>query len=221
MKPNVMLAYLHPGHVRHEFVKSLLLLMKESNEEYDLSYVDTLSGPLISSSRNMVLELFLQGTYTHLLWVDSDIVFKPEYVKKLLDDDKDIVGGLYYNLSPQRLYQGLWTHVKDYGFPVALTKDDTGNYHTLDSVPELGVHPVDALGMGFTLVRREVIETLGVDREAMWPYAEATMEGHAAGEDVTFCLRAKEKGFTTWLDVEVMLGHMKTVVIGLGRAEEA
>ena len=33
--------------------------------------------------------------YDYIMWIDSDIVFKPEHFFKLLEHDKDIVSGLY------------------------------------------------------------------------------------------------------------------------------
>ena len=33
--------------------------------------------------------------YDYIMWIDSDIVFKPEQFFKLLDHDRDIISGLY------------------------------------------------------------------------------------------------------------------------------
>jgi len=43
----------------------------------------------------------------------------------------------------------------------------------------------------------------------LWPFAESIVNGTAKGEDVTFCLRAQDKGFTTWLSVDARIGHEK------------
>jgi GT2 family glycosyltransferase len=67
--------------------------------------------------------------------------------------------------------------------------------------------------MGLTLIRREVLEDLGADHEKLWPFAETIVDGRALGEDVTFCLRAKEKGYQTWLCGDARAGHAKTFII--------
>ena len=33
--------------------------------------------------------------WTHVLWIDADLRFQPEFIHSMLLDDKDIVGGFY------------------------------------------------------------------------------------------------------------------------------
>jgi hypothetical protein len=46
---------------------------------------------LVTQGRNLCVSAFLQSKCTHLLFVDSDICFKPESAKHLLDSDKDVI----------------------------------------------------------------------------------------------------------------------------------
>src|SRR5215467_15539240 len=49
----------------------------------------------ISRARNRLAADFLEGDSTHLLFADSDIVFAPEHISRLVSHGEDIVGGLY------------------------------------------------------------------------------------------------------------------------------
>jgi len=202
-RPTVLLAYCHPGLVRHEFMRSILGLLQYEDRQYDIGLSDAFTGPLISRARCMISETFLAtDKFSHLLFIDSDIGFQPSDLDTLLELDKPIVGALYYGV-----------HTKDYSlFPTALVHNGE-DYVAMEEVPETGTHEVDGIGMGFTLIKREVMEAVGADANQLIPFAEAVIDGKCMGEDLTFCLRAKEKGYSTWLAAEVRVGHMKTVMV--------
>ena len=137
------------------------------------------SGPLISRARNMVCEAFLESTATHLLFSDTDIVFQPNDVRFLLEARKPIVGALYYGILVGNLTST---------FPVALSYQE-GTLQSLDKAPD-SLTRVDAVGMGLTLVRRDVIEALKPDHAENTPFAEMWYEdprhpgtGRHHGED--------------------------------------
>ena len=50
---------------------------------------------LITRARNYLVDEFLRSGYTHLLFIDSDILFNPQDVFALLALDKDVIGGPY------------------------------------------------------------------------------------------------------------------------------
>ena len=50
---------------------------------------------LITRARNYLVDEFLRSGFTHLLFIDSDILFNPEDVLALLGLDKDVIGGPY------------------------------------------------------------------------------------------------------------------------------
>lgn len=209
-----MLAYCHPGTVRHEFMESVIQLIQypASKRPYLLSIAYVHSGPLISKSRNIISEIFLQNNqnFTHLLMCDTDIVFNPNHVQLLLDADKPIIGALYFGVDAgdfstyttvlRRKFQDQERHAENPLVPIPGAEVE-------------GVMMADAIGMGLTLIKREVLETLGADHIKLWPFAEALLGDRATGEDVTFCLRAKEKGFDTWVHGDARVGHAKTFVI--------
>jgi hypothetical protein len=50
---------------------------------------------LIGRSRAVMVSEFLATDCTHLMFIDSDIGFEPEYINHLLEADQEIVCGLY------------------------------------------------------------------------------------------------------------------------------
>jgi len=198
--PKLLLSYVTDGNYRDEFVESLL---KTLTSDIQIGVQKALSGPLISRARNLLAENFLTSpVFTHMLFVDCDMVWDPDHVKKLIEADKPIVSGLYYGLNRE-------TGEK---FPTALMRWDDGSYRPLHRPPK-GLKKVDGVGMGLTLIKREVLEALKPDAKTLWPFAETVIDGRALGEDLTFCLRAKQEGFDTWVHGDARVGHVKSVII--------
>jgi hypothetical protein len=73
---------------------------------------------------------------------------------------------------------------------------------------------VDYTGFGWVMIRHGVFERL----EYPWfaPKMQVFESGAVqdmCGEDVSFCLDAKEAGIETWCDPRIRVGHEKTRVI--------
>ena len=45
---------------------------------------------LITRARNTLVQLFMDGDYTHLLFIDADLAFDPKAVLRMLEFDKDL-----------------------------------------------------------------------------------------------------------------------------------
>lgn len=200
-KPEDSLIYLgfcHPGIVYTGFMESVLGCLGE----FKLIVNGAEGGPLISRARNMLLERFLKTDAQFLLMVDTDIVFTASDVRLLLQAGKPIVGALYY---------GILGHNPNSTFPVALTKRD-GVLQSLDKTPK-SLCRVDAVGMGLTLIRRDVVEALDPHSGLNRPFAEMIYNGRHHGEDAVFCLEAMKAGFETWLEPKARVGHIKSIVL--------
>jgi hypothetical protein len=117
---------------------------------------------LITRARNYLVDEFLRSGFTHLLFIDADILFDPNDVLFLLALDKDIAGGPYPKKSinwrniknaiiknPEVDPGELEKLVGDYVFnPVAHTKQ----FNTQEPLEVL------ELGTGFMMVKREVFD---------------------------------------------------------------
>jgi len=136
----------------------------------------------------------LEEKADYLLWLDSDMRFPKETIGHLILRDKPIVAA---NYATRRM------PVK----PVAMMDDD-GKIGRVYTAPDSeGLQPVDYIGMGVMMVKREVFEKL----EAPWfaiPYS--TIGNHYIGEDVFFCRKANEAGYEVLLDHDLS-HHVKHI----------
>ena len=148
--------------------------------------------------------------YDYILWIDSDMVFEPEDLFKLIDHDKDVISGMYKmsddvnfatveNMDEEFFEQ--WMH-----YPFL-------NQKTIDQ-KEGKLFKADYTGMGFMLVKYGVFEKMKYPyfypRKQEWPqYGWEEF----VWDDVEFCLRVKEAGFDVWVDPGVRLGHEKTKIL--------
>ena len=136
--------------------------------------------------------------YDYIMWIDSDIVFKPEHFFKLLEHDKDIVSGLYLK-KPQT------DSMADIPTSFACFVDDSyRNLMTHEATGEL--INVRANGMGWMLVKKGVFEKID--------YPWFGMINHH-GEDLSFQLRAKDADIDSYVDTSIIVGHEKEVVLNL------
>src|SRR5690606_33321512 len=87
----------YTGELTHRYVDSLMaatVYCLYHKVELELRIVAGAS--LIQYARNQLVREFLEDeSFTHLMWIDADVGFDPRAIVKLLDHDKDVVGGVY------------------------------------------------------------------------------------------------------------------------------
>lgn len=143
---------------------------------------------IITMSRNYLVRkaLAFEPQATHVLFVDSDMVYPQESLEVLLSRDKDIVGAFYNRRTPPYTTVG----------------------HLIGSpdISKGGLQEADIMPMGFTLIKRHVFETI----KAPWYYehydpAKATEDDPdgTVGEDVGFSIKALAAGFQMWCDLDL------------------
>lgn len=201
----ITIGCVHPGGLSwdlHESIERMRIVG-------DMHEIGVKSGPLISRARNDIVYAFVNGLpdSEHLLMVDTDIRFYPDDVEKLIKADRPIISGLYTGLQPD-----------GQPFPVCHQRGEDGNLRRPDwsELPKSGITTVVSCGMGFCLIKREVLETFVEKRKGrkLWPFQELEIPGEQVmGEDVTFCVRAEAFGYRTYLDVDVPVGHIKSGLI--------
>ena len=194
---------------------SASLLKLQQSLRYRTTILGIPSGPNISNPRNDVGATFLQTDDEWFLSLDTDIQFEPDHVDMLIAHGLDIVGGTYCNKFG----------VDEKPIPVCSVSLGEGKFGHGDVIQiDRGLVKVFGLGMGFTLVRREVMEKLG--NGPLWPFAELAVTGanlgaieeadrnvvHMLSEDITFCARAQALGYEVWMDLDCKVKHHKSTV---------
>ena len=148
-----------------------------------------------------------QIDYDYIMWIDSDVLYTPQYFIKLLTHQKDIVSGIYLMDDGKHFATCKeWDeeYFKKHGHFQFLTLNDIKGKEELIEV--------SYTGMGFMLIKKGVFESL----EYPWFKPIEKKIGNMmdfASEDVSFCIRVKEKRFRIFIDPTVGAGHEKKVIL--------
>lgn len=199
------------GELRAELVQSILLAREET--AYQHIWIK-INGPYMDMGRNDVVRHFLEECDDEwLLFVDSDIAFQSGQIDQLIKSAdhelRPIVGGLYYSMFGDRGKLAVAYDYTDkaYGSPAELTQEQ------IENAPE-DLIPVDAVGAGFLLLSRPFLEAFGEHWGPPSPwFAEVPINGVQSGEDLTFCMRAKDMGYQVYLNRACKVDHLKLIRI--------
>ena len=159
----------------------------------------------VGRARNLIAKRFMESGFHELIYIDADIGFDPYGVAKLCQSPGEIVMGLY------RMKEDGPEETQKLKFP-ALLSDPMERHPEDPFLVGLEYGPA-----GFMRVRREVFEKM----KEKWPddwyedangrlydFFPAGRSGNAFwGEDIAFCLRAKECGFKLWAAQGICLKH--------------
>lgn len=169
--------------------------------------VQTLRGcSQVDLARSSLASDALRAGFTETMWIDSDIVFRPDDVELLRAHNKPIAAGLYVKKGKPEFA----AHFKT-AAPATFGKGG-------------GLLEMQYVGMGFTLIRSNVYQVIeqvcklprctgGYDpAKPIVPYFLPTVVQKDQGanylsEDFSFCERAAQAGFKSFADTTIKLGH--------------
>lgn len=184
-----------------QFVHSLLTL--KITDEYEVRFG---ASSLIYDTRNQLLCYAIDNGFDRVLWLDSDMVFGPElleYLEEDLDNGYGIVSGLYFKRKPPHspvLFKKCELARLDGGL-----MDPVHEFY--DDYPDDSLFEIAACGFGCVMmdmtVAREIVDKYG--RYLFMPVA-------GFGEDLSFCLRARNAGKHVWCDSRIKCGHVGEMV---------
>jgi len=150
-------------------------------------------GYQIDQIRNLIAEW--AKSYDYLFSVDSDIVLPVDTLEKMLSADRDIISGLYIQRIPN-------THTLEIYESTANGGVQNIAYET---VKDQGIVNIAACGFGCCLVKGEIF------RKMEYPhfyYKSAINHKNTVSEDVYFCNKARELGYTLWADTSIKCEHI-------------
>lgn len=172
-----------------------------------------LSYPDIAETRNVFISMWYYEypQYSHLLFIDADMEFAPELVMDMLVLNKPVTGTFYRKKNDKVEWVGL-----------------SEGQQSIEN----GFMPVDAVGMGVTLISRDCIATM-IEKYPELVYdvpEEDPLElfsnqklkkvvrffdkmplGYAhRAEDFSFCKRYRDVGGEIYANVAHQVGHIGT-----------
>ena len=177
------------GQMPYLFVKSLTDLIRRLDEDgvdYELAFQN---ATLVYIVRDKLAEKAIAGDYSHVLWLDDDMVFKDDLLDDLMFCGKPFVTGLavgrrspHFACVFKEIYPGVqrWTY---------------------EEYPQ---SPFRIYGCGFACVLMEtsILEDVWIHHgTCFFPTREL-------GEDVAFCKKAMDLGYEIWAEPTVKLGHI-------------
>lgn len=168
--------------------------------------------PALDAARNKLVRDFLARDGEWLLMVDSDIVYLPDTLIRLVSWGLPLVSALVFHRPVPHLpmiYRGAvegeerarWIKVDEtHQWIVAHPKLWTIGPAILDPRPDDAVVPVDFTGMGCVLVHRSVIAAFGPP----WFRLNENLQC----EDRFFYEQASKAGFATYVDRSCTVSHI-------------
>lgn len=181
-----------------EFVKSLTNLITHLQREGIRFTVDIQAGTLVYFARNKLANRAIDEGYTHILFIDSDMVFDESIVETLRFSGKGFVCGAFQSRRPP--YNSC-----------VFTK-----LRPLTRVKEYGMEPfrVDGCGMACTMISSEILKD--VQRKFGYLFDPEVIDGIQFGEDLAFCWRALQTEAEIWCEPTARCGHIAHVPIWPG-----
>ncbi len=153
-------------------------------------------GPSIAKNRNIIIRLAMQNHCSHLLFLDDDMIFKPDLVIKLLSHDKDVVTAhckIRYPPFKSVLVKGI-----NFNNDLVLYDLKPG---------EKGLLKIWASGLACTLINCSILEK----------FIQYTSIGQLhpdeLSEDITFYIELERAGFEAYCDLDCHVGHHINAVI--------
>lgn len=180
-------------YMHTDFVKSLTALIVRLKDDGVDFTVHIESGTLVYKARDNIASKAVNEGYTHVLWFDSDMVFTDDIFDTLQFCGKDIVCGIF--------------HARRKGYHSCLFKSLKLN--DLERFEEYPKEPFEIAGCGFGCV----LLSVEVLKAVFQRYKSCFLPLQYYGEDLAFCVRAREVGYKIYADPTAVVGHVGHIIV--------
>ena len=183
--------------MRSEFVQSLLRLMSRLNSEKMWFEVKIISGTVVHTARDRLASHAVTGGFSHVLWLDDDMVFEDSILEDLTisgKTDQIICGRFVSRHNP-------------YLPTIFKRTDPSWDRYDEDHIPE-DTFRIAACGFACVLTP---VQCLGDVLNNNGGTCFLPMKN--CSEDLSFCLRATGLGYEIWCEPTARVGHVGAVVI--------
>jgi hypothetical protein len=194
---------------------------------WKVSFQEVVGSADIYDARARLCHEFLQSNGTHLMFIDSDVAWKPGSIPRLVKHGVDVVAAVY----PRRTE------------PFSYNLQYANNGDRLEMHPN-GLCEVAGVSAGFMCISRVALQKmadayrddpvagLAVRSAGEYvccfdPYRMKDDPKRKLGEDYAFCQRWRDLGGKIWIDVNMPMAHIgqKVYAANLGehlkRAEQS
>lgn len=180
--------------VHVEFLNSLTRLLMKLKDDGINFELDIESGTLVYMARDRIAHKAINEQFTHVLWLDSDMVFSPNILDDLMFSGKPFVSGIYQ------------ARRKGYDSCIFKTIDINVKVERFDEYPK-ETFEIAGCGFGCVLIETEILKDVCLNKgECFCPLPNY-------GEDIAFCKRASELGHKIYCEPSVVCGHIGHIAI--------
>ena len=172
--------------VHARFAQSLATLNRPEGAIFCFSI-----GSSVHMSREAIAKEAIRIGADYALWLDSDMVFAPDALERLLATEKDLIGGFYLKREPPYtpvVYASLRPNAVPYS-----------NYGT-------EIFEVDGIGFGCMLTKVSILEDI------LQHYGTIFNPIDNYGEDLSFCIRAADLNYEIYCDPTIDISHIGQIV---------
>ena len=175
-------------------VLNALNCLKTYKSDCEIQFFHTERRP-IYWARQELWDMARYSGCDRMIFLSEDIVLKIDTLIKLAETDFDIFSVLYFERQPPHR-------------PMVFRLDDNNQWHPHNIDINEKIQVVDGVGLDCISFSREVLNK--IPSSAFLPFGEYT------GDDLSFFIHVKKKGFQVFLDTQHKVGHVyhKKRIIG-------
>lgn len=180
------LDYIHVDFVN--CLQKLIIRLKDDGINFDVKII---SGTLVYTARDKLANHAIENGFTHVLWLDADMIFNDSLLDDLMFSGKPFVTGI--------------CHSRRKPFVSCV-------FRSLETLERFEVYPHDTFeiaGCGFACV---LIST-DILRDVRTSYQTCFLPTKNLGEDLAFCQRASSLGYKIYAEPSVRMGHIGHITI--------
>lgn len=179
--------------IHFEFARcltGLTMRLAKDGVDFDVCFK---GGTLVYNGRDALAAEAVVGGYTHVLWLDTDMVFNDDAVYQLVKANKRFVTGVYHSRHA----------------PYASCIYSSIDQLNAEKVREYPEDLFEIAGCGFGIVMTQT----SLLREVYCQNGYCFQPTPQHGEDIAFCQRVTTLGEKMWCAPNVKAGHIGHVTI--------
>lgn len=191
MDKKVLIAIPTVDYLHWRFAESLVKLQEwchHSGLQYEIKFE---GGTLVYLARDRLARYAASRGFTHILWLDADMVFEPDILDDLMENDKDFVTALIVSRH------------KDNGSVIFKDLSAKKRFETYPDKP----FEIEGCGLACALIRIEPIKWI------MGYYGSCFIPTLEYGEDLAFCEKMLKHGYSMCCDPSVVVGHIGQAIV--------
>jgi hypothetical protein len=154
-----------------------------------------------------IIKALNMGVDYIFLW-EADMNIPPETLQYLIEDDKDVVSGLYF----QKVYPNMPVAYNYMNHPVSKYVMSCYYYYD-DGNPKKGLRPVDVVGAGCVLIKADVFKKIEPPYFKFLKEDPGALDGNSISADNFFCRKLKDADIKVYLDTRIVCGHIAVLEV--------